>query len=73
VASKPPRLWAAIQQKLNQLSMLADVSAFDYLCERISYLEHEVAELRTEIAAAQPLRNVARIGLQFSGVAEPKR
>jgi hypothetical protein len=66
VATKPSQLWAAVQQKLNQLTALADVSGFDYLRERISYLEREVTELRTEIGAGQPLRNSDHIGLRSS-------
>lgn len=65
MATKPSRLWAAVQQKLNQLTMVADVSGFDYLCERIKCLEQEVSELRTEIGAEQPLLNSDRIGLQY--------
>jgi hypothetical protein len=42
---------------LNQLTAMADVSGFDYLRERISNLEREVSELRTEIGAPQPLHN----------------
>jgi hypothetical protein len=53
---------------LDQLAMMADVSGFDYLCERINYLEQEVSELRTEIDARQTLRNSGRIGLQSSEV-----
>jgi hypothetical protein len=53
---------------LDQLAMVADVSGFDYLCERINYLEQEVSELRTEIGARQPLRNSGHIGLQSSEV-----
>jgi hypothetical protein len=53
---------------LNQLAMMADVSGFDYLCERINYLEQEVSELRTEIGARQPLRNRDHIGVQSSEV-----
>jgi hypothetical protein len=68
VATKPSRLWAAVQRKLDQLAMVADVSGFDYLCERINYLEQEVSELRTEIGARQPLRNSGHIGLQSSEV-----
>jgi hypothetical protein len=68
VATKPSRLWAAVQRKLDQLAMVADVSGFDYLCERINYLEQEVSELRTEIGARQPARNSGRIGLQSSEV-----
>jgi uncharacterized small protein (DUF1192 family) len=45
---------------------MADVSGFDYLCERIDYLEQEVSRLRTEIAPKQPLRNGDRIGLRSS-------
>jgi len=48
--------------------MVVDVSGFDYLCERINYLEQEVSELRTEIGARQALRNSGHIGLQSSEV-----
>ena len=68
MATKPSRLWAAVQRKLDQLAMVADVSGFDYLCERINYLEQEVSELRTEIGARQPLRNRDHIGVQSSEV-----
>lgn len=61
-----PRLWAAVQRKLDQLARMADVSSFDYLCERIDYLEQEVSRLRTEIAPKQPLLNGDRIGLRSS-------
>ena len=61
-----PRLWAAVQRKLDQLARMADVSSFDYLRERIDYLEQEVAELRTEIGARQRLRNSDHIGLRSS-------
>ena len=73
MATKPSRLWAAVQRKLNQLTMVADVSAFDYLCERINYLEQEVSELRTEIGARQRLRHGDHIGLQSSDALEPIR
>jgi hypothetical protein len=53
--------------------MVADVSAFDYLCERINYLEQEVSELRTEIGARQRLRHGDHIGLQSSDALEPIR
>ena len=66
MATKPSQLWAAVRLKLNQLTALADVSGFDYLRERISYLEREVAELRTEIGAGQPLRNSDQVGLRAS-------
>ena len=68
MATKPSRLWAAVQRKLDQLPMVADVSGFDYLCERINYLEQEVSELRTEIGTRQALRNSGHIGLQSSEV-----
>jgi hypothetical protein len=68
VATKPSRLWAAVRRKLDQLAMVVDVSGFDYLCERINYLEQEVSELRTEIGARQALRNSGHIGLQSSEV-----
>ena len=73
MATKPSRLWAAVQRNLNQLTMVADVSAFDYLCERINYLEQEVSELRTEIGARQRLRHGDHIGLQSSDALEPIR
>ena len=73
MATKPSRLWAAVQRNLNQLTMVADVSAFDYLCERINYLEQEVSELRTEIGARQRLRHGGHIGLQSSDALEPIR
>jgi len=73
VATKPSRLWTAVQHKLNQLAMVADVSGFDYLCERIKYLEQEVAELRTEIGARQSLRNSDRKELHSLDAVEPIR
>jgi hypothetical protein len=66
VVATKPRLWAAVFGKLDQLARMADVSGFDYLCERIAYLEQEVAELRTEIVARQRLRNSDHIGLRSS-------
>jgi hypothetical protein len=68
VATKPSRLWAAVQQKLHQLAMVADVSGFDYLRERVRHLEQEVSGLRTEIGAGQPLHNSDRVESQSSEV-----
>jgi len=70
VATKPSRLWAAVQEKLKRLTMVADVSGFDYLCERINNLEQEVSELRTEIGARQRLRHSDHIGVQSSDTLE---
>jgi hypothetical protein len=50
--------------------MVADVSGFDYLCERINNLEQEVSELRTEIGARQRLRHSDHIGVQSSDTLE---
>jgi hypothetical protein len=73
VAAKPARLWAAVQHKLNQLAMVGDVSGFDYLAERISYLEREISELRAEIGAGQRLRNSNQSGVQSADLVEPVR
>jgi len=56
VAAKRSRLWATVQEKLNQLAMAADDSGFDYLFERVDQLEREVAKLRSEIGAGQRFR-----------------
>jgi hypothetical protein len=65
VATKP-RLWAAVQRKLDQLARMADVSSFDYLCERIDYLEQEVSRLRTEIGRVEMWRGDRRFGLSVA-------
>lgn len=70
MATKPSRLWATVQEKLNQLTLLADSSGYDYLCARINYLEQEVAALRAEIGAGQLLRNGDRKGVQSSHAVE---
>jgi hypothetical protein len=58
---------------LNQLAIVADVSGFDYLCERINYLEQEVSEMRIEIGARRPLHNSDHVGLQPSEAVAPIR